>query len=122
MPNQSERIRFTPPATLSGKQEFRVGVVKVGAGGDPTVRLELWENGVSRTIATAEIVVSGSAIVSLQWSATDLSTTTNPAVECFVHVTGAATDGQVEIESAQWKPNTDQVTPVTSYAVGMIGI
>lgn len=102
------RVSFgDPPAPglIAGvaAQQFAAEVRKKGAGADPQVRIEVWENGVYRATALADTPVTSSTLTSVSglWDASVLSDLSGAGVECRVVGTGAD-HGMVEVGAVEW--------------------
>lgn len=97
-------------------QEFKIWVRQQpdGAGADPTVRIELYENGSSLAIILADTAVSSTtgALYSGTWNANLLGTANGSLVECYIY--GVAIGGApgnrctIEVGAVEW--NVDYTT------------
>jgi hypothetical protein len=105
----------TPASAPSGDEEFAVEVRRTGAGGsNPTVRIELWENGVFKATALANTPVTSttSQVVRGVWNASSLTTADGSNVEAYIYGTTSADGNWVEIGAVEWN-NTPQVVGPT---------
>ncbi|MCK4659916.1 MAG: hypothetical protein KAV82_10385, partial [Phycisphaerae bacterium] len=105
-------------------QEFKIWVRQQpdGAGADPTVRIELYEDGSSLATILADTPVSSpsGALYSGFWNANLLNTSDGSLVECYIY--GTAIGGQpakrctVEVGAVEW--NVDYSAGVTHEGAG----
>jgi len=106
------RVSFpTPsgnPTIGAGLQEFKIWVRKQPGTGTPTVRIELYENGVSKAIILANTSVTSPTgeLFSATWNANLLGTPDGSLVECYIY--GTAVGGApskrctVEVGAVEW--------------------
>ncbi len=96
------------PTVGAGLQEFRVQVRQfdTGQSGNPTARIELWENGVL-VRAGSDVSVTGSGqVIAFTWNANELATADGSLVEC--NVVGTKAGGSpskrnaVEVGAIEW--------------------
>lgn len=105
--NTDVRVSFpTPSEVLSagpGLQEVRALVRKKGSGSDPSVSIEVWEDGVFKaTILSPQTVLSTTGtVVVAPWSASVLSNLTGVGVEVRVIGTGVV-GGSLEVGAVRW--------------------
>jgi hypothetical protein len=101
------RVSFpTPSGALTGTQEFRVLVRKMGGSGTPTARIELYENGVlvSTPLSDTGVTSTSGVVLSGSWAATAVSGNAN--VECRVF--GVKSGGSpalraaIEVGAIEW--------------------
>jgi hypothetical protein len=109
--NTEARVSFpTPYGLLVGAdlQEFRVLVrpSDLALPGIPTVRIELWENGVLVRAGPTVNVNAPEQVVALTWDAAELGTLSGEFVECNVvgtRASGALVDRTtVEVGAVEW--------------------
>jgi len=108
------RVSFpTPtgkPTVGADLQEFKIWVRQQpdGAGDDPTVRIELYENGSPLATILADIAVSSTAgaLYSGTWNANLLGTADGSLVECYIYgnAVGGAPGNRctVEVGAVEW--------------------
>jgi len=115
------RVSFpTPsgnPTVGADLQEFKIWVRQQpdGEGADPTVRIELYENGSSLATILTDTAVSSptGALYSGTWNANLLSNADGSGVECYIY--GTAVGGPpknrctVEVGAVEW--NVDYTAP-----------
>lgn len=109
------RVSFpTPSNTITGSQEFRARVRRVGGTDNPPVNLELWINGASTLVGPNVTVVNSTdgELISWTW---DAGTHDATAVECRVNSpsTGGkpATRATCEIEAIEWNATIQDAGP-----------
>jgi len=118
------RVSFpTPtgnPTVGADLQQFKIWVRKQPGTDTPTVRIELYENGVSKAVILADTSVTSSAgqLFSATWNANLLGTANGSLVECYIYGTAVggapATRCTVEIGAVEWNVTYDVgVTPKT---------
>lgn len=101
------RVSFpTPTTNLTGDQEFRALVRRKEASApptDPTVALELWENGskISDLVTGVAVTSTTGQVVSAPWVATALAAVSGVNVECRVTSAGSS-GGTVEVGAIEW--------------------
>jgi len=108
------RVSFpTPtgnPTVGADLQQFQIWVRRASAGGSPptpTVRIELYENGVSKAIVLANTGVTNETGVlhSGTWNANLLGTADGSLVECYIFGDAASTgqnDATIEVGAVEW--------------------
>lgn len=113
-------------------QEFKVWVRQQpdGAGADPTVRIELYEDGVSLATILADTAVPSTtgALYSGTWNANLLGTADGSLVECYIYGTavGGAPSNRctVEVGAVEWNVDystlPDIVVDPTTYDFGTV--
>jgi hypothetical protein len=109
----------TPTNTLengTGLQKFRARVDRVGSG-SPTARIELYESGSSKSVASSDVAITSSTVIELAWNAFALTTPSGANVEARVVGTGVE-GGAVAIYSIEWNA-TVQTTSGTQYNQGL---
>lgn len=127
--NTDVRVSFpTPsgnPTTGSGLQQFKIWVRKTNHSTDPTVAIELWENGTLLGVLTSGVGVSSTTgqLVSVNWDAVNLVTANGSLVEC--KVIGSVGSGSpsnrasLEVGAIEWNVDYTTATPTrgrTSFA------
>ncbi len=124
--NTVARVSFPTPTSNpnvgADLQEFRVLVrrASVGVGKTPTVRIELYENNVSKGIILAATDVTTDdpgVVLSVPWDATLLGTADGSIVECYIYGTASIAGGNksmIEVGAVEW--NVDY-TPTFTFSV-----
>lgn len=128
------RVSFpTPtgnPTVGADLQQFKIWVRKQPGTGIPTVRIELYENGVSKAVILADTSVTSSTgqLFSATWNANLLGTADGSLVECYIYgaaVRGApATRCTVEFGAVEWNVVYSAapliITPTPVFSLGAI--
>jgi hypothetical protein len=95
----------TPASPPSAQEEFAIQVRRTAIGAtNPTVRIELWENGTFRATALADTAVTSTTgqVLRGAWSASSLTVADGSGVECYIYTTASANGAQVEIGAVEW--------------------
>ncbi len=126
--NTVTRVSFpTPtgdPTVGADLQEFKIWVRQQpdGAGADPTVRIELYENGSSLGTILADTAVSSTsgAFYSGTWNANLLGAADGSLVECYIYGTavggGPSDRCTVEVGAVEWNVDYTPPTPTITVA------
>ena len=105
-------------------QEFKIWVRKQPGTGTPTVRIELYENGVSKAtiLANTSVTNANGQLFSGTWNANLLGTADGSLVECYVYGTaigGAPTKRcTVEVGAVEWNVTYDVASDFTYIGSG----
>lgn len=114
--NTSVTVSFPlPDFTLyagANLQEFRVGVRKKGTGANPSVSLELWEDGVFRSTLLTQSI-STTTVLAATWDPTLLANTSGAGVELKVVGAGVA-GGSVEVGAVEWNATLADEKQITA--------
>jgi len=96
------------PTQGAGLQQFKIWVRKQPGTGTPTVRIDLYENGVlvANVMAATDVTSSTGQLFSGTWDASLLGVADGSLVECYIYGTktgGApAARATVEIGAVEW--------------------
>ncbi len=96
------------PTVGSGLQEFRALVRQFDTGqtGTPTVRIELWENGILIRAGSEINVGTTDQILSFTWNANEIATVDGSLVECLIVGTktggGTGKRNTVDVGAIEW--------------------
>lgn len=119
------RVSFASPGdTLSGTQEFRVRVRKIGGSNTPSARIELWQGGALVSSGANTSVTSTTGVVlAYTWDGTGIDPA---AVECRVYGTAntggsASRRATIEVGAVEWNATAGAVSPVTEAWGTMLG-
>ena len=118
-----------PPTEGADLQEFKIWVRQQpdGAGADPTVRIELYEDGGSLATILADTPVSSTsgALYSGTWNANLLANADGSLVECYIYGTavGGAPDNRctVEVGAVEWNVTYTGVVHLHGTSGGQAG-
>lgn len=97
-------------------QEFRVWVRQFDTGqtGDPTCRIELWDNGALVRVSSDVTITGSGQILSFTWNANELGTANGSLVEC--KIVGTKSGGSpskrnaVDVGAIEWNVVYDEVS------------
>lgn len=121
----SALVDFDTPAKnlLIGadQQEFRV-LVRKTTGTDPTVDIDLYENGswVADLVTGTTVTSTTGQIVSATWNASLLADISGADVQCFVYG-HSSEDAQVEIGAVEWIAELEAVQTPTVGVLRFVG-